>query len=316
MKNIAAAAFSARGAALALAIAKTFGGTAYAPAKFAGGEVLPISESLGEWTELRFKESDAIIFVSACGIAVRAIAPFVKDKESDPAVIVLDDMGKNVISLLSGHIGGANELARKIAAITGGSAVITTATDVHGLVAVDEWAKNSNCAIENIKAAKEVSSAVLAGHSVGVAVTDELQPAPWPVTLWLRPKDLVIGAGCKRDTPPHYMKEAFYDFMKKNGLSFLSVRAIASIDIKKEEAAIKELAEELSVPFKTYTAEELSKADGHFTSSGKVLEVTGVDNVCERAAALETKGDIIVSKTLYKGITFAAARDRRASDGN
>ena len=316
MKNIAAAAFSARGAALALIITKALGGTAYAPSKFADCGVLPISESIGEWTKQRFEDSDAIIFVSACGIAVRAIAPFVNSKESDPAVIVLDDMGENVISLLSGHIGGANELAGKIASLTRGNAVITTATDVHGLTAVDEWAKKNNCAIENIKAAKEVSSEILAGHRVGVAVTDELQPAPWPVTLWLRPRDLVIGVGCKRETSPLCMKEAFYDFMEKNKLSHLSVRAIASIDIKKDEAAIRELAEELSVPFKTYCAAELSKAEGKFVSSDKVLEATGVDNVCERSAVLETKGDIVVSKTLYKGITFAAARDRRQPDEN
>lgn len=308
MKKVSIAAFSTKGASLARRIAAALSAEVFSPAKFAGDGVAAFPSTLEEWTEKQFAEADAIIFVSACGIAVRSIAPFIKSKTTDPAVVVLDEMGRNVISLLSGHIGGANELTKEIAQITGGNAVVTTATDVHGLVAVDEWAQNNNCAIENIKAAKIVSAAVLEGQKIGVAVTDELRPTPWPITLWLRPRDLVLGVGCKKDIEAELLKAAFYDFIKRCGLSYMSVSAVASIDIKKNEKAIIALAEELRAPFITYSAAELAQAEGTFTASQKVLEVTGVDNVCERAAALGAKGTLIFGKTVYKGITLAIAR--------
>ena len=308
MKKVSIAAFSTKGASLARRIAAAISAEVFSPAKFAGDGVAAFPSTLEEWTEKQFAEADAIIFVSACGIAVRSIAPFIKSKTTDPAVVVLDEMGRNVISLLSGHIGGANELTKEIAQITGGNAVVTTATDVHGLVAVDEWAQNNNCAIENIKAAKIVSAAVLEGQKIGVAVTDELRPTPWPITLWLRPRDLVLGVGCKKDIEAELLKAAFYDFIKRCGLSYMSVSAVASIDIKKNEKAIIALAEELRAPFITYSAAELAQAEGTFTASQKVLEVTGVDNVCERAAALGAKGTLIFGKTVYKGITLAIAR--------
>ena len=303
-------AFSREGAKLASLIASETKGRAWAPEKFASDEVLAIEPSLAEWTKAHFA-SEALVFVSACGIAVRTIAPFIKSKTEDPAVVVLDEAGKNVISLLSGHIGGANELARRIAGITGGNAVVTTATDVRNLTAVDEWAVKNNCSIENIKAAKDVSSEILDGHRVGVAVTDLLQPAPWPVTLWLRPKNLVLGIGCKKNTDFELLKESASDFLKNAGVSPLSLSALASIDLKKDEKAIKELAEEYGVPFVTYKAEELAELEGNFSSSEKVKSVAGVDNVCERAAVLKAEGPLLRSKTLYKGITFALAKNGR-----
>lgn len=126
-----------------------------------------IEESHTAWTERQFETADAIIFIGACGIAVRSIAPFVANKKTDPAVLVIDECGKFVISLLSGHLGGANELAGEAAKILGAIPVITTATDLHHRFAVDVFAKKNNCAIRSMKAAKEVSAALLAGKTVG-----------------------------------------------------------------------------------------------------------------------------------------------------
>ena len=163
---------------------------------------------MGDWAERWFSHAEALVFVCACGIAVRAVAPHVRSKAEDPAVLVLDERGRHVVPILSGHIGGANALARRIAALTGGAAVLTTATDVNGLVAVDEWAVESDCAIENLEAVKQVSSAILEGRPVGVAVTEQEQPAPWPVTLWLRPRRLVLGAGCRKSSDPEAATKA------------------------------------------------------------------------------------------------------------
>ena len=194
----AVAAFSEKGIETARAVARLLGADVWVPARYARPGLRVIEPGLNEWAGARFADCGALVFVSACGIAVRAIAPFVRSKAEDPAVVVLDEAGENVVSLLSGHLGGANELAKEIAAAVGGRAVITTATDVRGVTAVDSWAVAHDCAVENIHAVKEISSAALAGREIGVAVTEELTPAPWPVTLWLRPRVLVLGVGCKR----------------------------------------------------------------------------------------------------------------------
>ncbi len=308
MIAVSVAAFTREGADLARRLAEALGGEAWAPAKYAGDGVLPLLAPVSEWARERFVPGQALVFVCACGIAVRAVAPWVKSKRTDPAVVCLDDRGRFVVSLLSGHLGGANVLARRIAEMTGGTAVVTTATDVHGEVAVDEWAKDHDCAIENVGAVKSVSSAVLDGTPVGVAVTDLKAPAPWPVTLWLRPRDLVLGAGCKRGTSLETLRSAAEDFLKGAGVSPLSLCALASIDLKKDETGLIDLASAFDVPFVTYGAAELAATPGHFSSSERVKIVAGVDNVCERAAVRCAGGPLLRSKTVYAGVTLALAR--------
>lgn len=126
-----------------------------------------IACSTKEWARKRFADSDCIIFIGACGIAVRSIAPYIQSKKTDPAVLVIDECGTYVISLLSGHLGGANELAAQAARILGAVPVISTATDLHKRFAVDVFAKKNHCEIRNMEAAKEVSAALLAGKTVG-----------------------------------------------------------------------------------------------------------------------------------------------------
>ena len=122
--------------------------------------------SLAEWTGVQFVQSDALIFVGAAGIAVRAIAPHCKSKTTDPAVVVVDECGRFAVPILSGHLGGANDLARTIAAVCGAVPVITTATDAHGTFAADEWAKHQNCMVLEPERIKLVSGKLLAGQPV------------------------------------------------------------------------------------------------------------------------------------------------------
>jgi cobalt-precorrin 5A hydrolase len=310
-------AFTQAGALLALRVARTLNGRAFAPERHAGGGVESLTGTVFDWAREWFSGSEALIFVSAAGIAVRAIAPHVKDKMTDPAVVVLDDAGNNVISLLSGHAGGGNELARKIAAVTGGRAVVTTATDTHGIESVDEWAVRNDCAVENAEAVKRISAAMLEAPvstvSVGVAVTDESIVPPWPVTLWLRPRVLVLGIGCRRGVAKAALAAAAEDFLRGAGRSPLALKAAASIDLKRNEPAILDFCRERGIPFLTYGAEELRAVQGSFSSSRRVLEVTGVDNVCERAAVLAAGNDssmgiLLRSKTRYPEISLALAR--------
>ena len=308
-------AFTRAGAELALKLSEFLGGKLFVSEKnvIDGAEVM--QGSLSEWAGEYFNKSQAMIFVCACGIAVRAIAPYIKSKLEDPAVIVLDEKGQFVIPVLSGHVGGANDLARKIANFTHGTAFVTTATDVNNLVAVDEWAVKNNCVIENAKLIKEVSGAVLNHERVGVAITEQNIKTPWPATLYLRPKNLILGAGCKRELEPERFEEAALKFLDDSGVSVLSLKAIASINIKANEKALINFADKYKIDFMCFNAEELMSVEGDFASSQRVLEVTGADNVCERAAALaamklgDLKSYIIMrSKVKFSGVTCALAK--------
>ena len=305
-----------------------------------------VREPMTRWAEQRFQDSDAIIFVGATGIAVRAIAPHVRDKRTDPAVIVLDEQGKFCISLLSGHIGGANDLVRKISEPLGCIPVITTATDVNSLFAVDEYAKKNHMVISNMTYAKEVSAALLSGYpvgfythfpvkgelpegltwsekleearrdsaenenggtSLGIYISPSYNRAYFDHTLWLIPRCLVLGIGCKRGTPTTEVKKLAEKVLREHSLYLEAVSSVASIDLKADEPALINFAGELGVPFHTFSAEQLKSLKGSFTSSEFVEKVTGVDNICERSAVMDGGGRLIIRKTGENGVTCAVA---------
>ena len=172
MSQIAIAGFTANGCVLAQKIANELeGARAWAPHRIAEEVGLPGFDSVGAWAGEAFAQGcDGIVFVGACGIAVRAVAPYVASKMHDPAVVCVDEAGRWAISLLSGHVGGANDLARRVARIVGATPVVTTATDVRGVFAIDEWAAHRGLVISNPQLIKRVSGALLEGRRVGVRV--------------------------------------------------------------------------------------------------------------------------------------------------
>ncbi len=330
--RIALTAFTRRGAALARELAEGLGldGHRCRPAfgrKLAEGA--ECYEDLGTWTGERFSDTDALVFVGACGIAVRAVAPWVRDKFTDPAVVSVDELGRFAVSLLSGHVGGANDLARRVAALTGGTAVISTATDVNGLFAVDSWAVARGLAITDRNLAKAVSAALLAGEPVGFAsdfsvecprdlrpgeaelgvwITARTRPGPFPRTLRLVPKCLTLGIGCRRGTAEESIRAAVERTLESHGWDMAAVKAVATIDLKKNEPGLLAFCERLGAALIPYMAEELQEVPGDFTPSAFVREVTGLDNVCERAAA-RAGGTLVVRKQAGGGVTVAAALD-------
>lgn len=301
----------------------------------------------GKMMEQAFLHYEALVCIMACGIVVRSLAPHLQGKDQDPAVVVVDEKGQFAISLLSGHIGGANDLARKVAFLTGGTPVITTATDVQGLPAFDELAVKNNCAIENLQALKWVSAALLRGDNiclytdvpikgpqpaniilkdlealaefeemegqreVGVALTNKGIPHlrdkdREDKTLILRPRNLVLGIGCKKGKPLAEMREAVRDFLSKEGKSPLSLRCMASIDLKAKEPGLLAFAAAHKLPFHTYSPQEISVIEDQFPASDFVRQTTGVGSVAEACATLAGKsGRLIAGKTVYKGITLA-----------
>ncbi len=326
---IALIAFTRRGCTLGKTLARALGGTLWTTERLSGELGLPACGELRRWTEARFADSEALIFLSACGIAVRAIAPFVKDKFTDPAVVSVDEAGRFAVPLLSGHVGGANDLARRIASCTGGQAAISTATDVNGLFAVDAWAKAQNLVLTDRALAKAVSAALLEGSPVGVCsefpiagtrpggltggaaelgicLSRTMAPKPYARTLHLIPKAVTLGIGCRRGTSQACLEDALQDFLTQNQLPAAAVRGLATIDLKRDEAGLLALAQAHGWPIRFFPAEELAREPGAFPPSAFVAKTTGVDNVCQRAAQ-RAGGEIFIPKTICRGVTFAAA---------
>lgn len=313
--------------------------------------LIPVKESLAAWTEGQFNQVDGLIFIGAAGIAVRAIAPYLKDKKTDPAVVVTDELGVWAIALVSGHVGGANRLAGTVAAILGGQAVITTATDLEGKTAIDVLAKDAGLVITDWNLAKRVSADLLEDRPVGffsdygwpegipagftarercrrhVWVTGRIYPEPDDLIslfadvdsqiLRLVPKIYCVGIGCRRGVLDSQIQERVKAVMTEYNLAAEGICSFASIDLKKEETGILAAAGEWGVPFITYSASELLLAEGEFSSSDFVRRTTGVDNVCERAALLQAgrEGTLLVRKQAADGVTVAvAARSRKKED--
>jgi cobalt-precorrin 5A hydrolase len=318
--NLRLLAFSDKGEALADRLAQTLEGEAARCGQ-------PMS--LAQWTADAFAQADGLIFVGAAGIAVRAIAPWVKSKTTDPAVVVVDECAHFAVPILSGHLGGANDLARRIARLCGAIPVLTTATDANGVFAVDEWSKRQSCVVVNPEKIKAVSGAVLAGRSVrvfspwmiegdapdGVEQTDSRDCdvrldvyGGSPGALHLAPKLLTLGLGCRKGTAQETMEAAFQSLLAQSGVLEQSIRAAASIDLKQGEPGLLAFCQAHGWSCTFYSAQELEKARGDFTPSAFVREITGVDNVCERAAVLQSGGALIWNKTAGNGVTMALAQ--------
>ena len=318
-------AFTRRGTALGRTLADALGATLHVPARFAPEVGAEGYDSLAGWTAQMWGTKDALIFVGACGIAVRAIAPHVRDKFSDPAVVSVDEGGRFVVPLLSGHVGGANGLALRVAALTGGQAAISTATDVNGLFAVDLWAGERDMVLTDRALAKEVSAALLEGKPVGFAsdfghpcpggltagpaelgvwVTWKTGTGPFARTLRLAPRGLILGIGCKKGTEVTAIQAAVDQAL--TGYEPAAVERVATIDLKEKEPGLLAFCSVHRLPLSVYPAAELAAVEGDFTPSDFVKGVTGVDNVCERAA-VRAGGTLLVPKLAKNGVTVAVA---------
>lgn len=276
-----------------------------------------------------FEGYDALIFVCACGIAVRSIAPYIVSKTCDPAVIVIDDCGKFAVPILSGHIGGANRLAELISENIGAVPVITTATDVGGHFSPDSFAKANGLIITDINAAKEIAAAVLNGEKIGlcseylcenippellkdgacrigICISTDGSKKPFDVTLSLVPRNIIIGIGCKRNTPFEVIEAHAAHCLEIAGISPDRLCAAATIDIKSDEKGLSEFCHKHKIRLLTFSAEELMEISGSFSGSDFVLERTGADNVCERSA-VKAGGKLIFPKAAGNGVTAALA---------
>lgn len=291
----------------------------------------------------RFSLFRGHVFIMAAGIVVRVIAPCLTSKTRDPAVVVMDDSGRYVISLLSGHIGGGNRLTDAIARKLQATPVITTATDLHQAPAIDVIAVDHDLVIENPGLIKIISMAFLNHTPVGfhdpyhlidhlpelqnvipvdiagsapsgtamsptVAVDDRLMQTG-PRCLMLRPATLIAGIGCNRNTPAEEIQAFLIARFQKFRLSLHSLKCIATIDIKSDESGLLEAADRLRIPLRFFTREELDAVESIPSPSEIVKKYIGVSSVCEAAAILASnRGKIIVPKQISPNVTLAIAR--------
>ena len=306
----------------------------------AGSLLKPVLKgTLSSWTGEQFQEADGIVFIGACGIAVRSIAPFIRDKRTDPAVVSIDETGRFAVPLLSGHLGGANALAKTAAEILGACPVITTATDLNRKFAVDLFAAENGLMIDDMKAAKEISADILAGEPVGFfsdfPISGAVPKGLYPDRICLRniwitcsdsgkegigknrllrliPQCAAVGIGCRRGMEREALRDRILEAFSENRVTPKSIWTLSSIDLKSNEEGIRDLAEEWGIPFLTYEKDELERLSGEFTESDFVKETVGVGNVCERAAVRACmekaeSGRLLFPKQAKSGVTVAAA---------
>ncbi|HCR99869.1 MAG TPA: hypothetical protein DIS68_03560 [Lachnospiraceae bacterium] len=257
-----------------------------------------------------FAKGRDLVFIGACGIAVRLIAPYIKDKTTDPAVIVMDEKCIHVIPILSGHLGGANDLGIKIAKAMGGEAVITTATDINGSFAVDNYAKKRGLEIEDKDDIVKISSRVLDGGRVTIEENPferEVYITVDDARIRLRSKPVILGVGCKRGIPYSQIEVYISHLLREYNIDINDIGVVATIDLKKKEEGILKWCDEHNKKLLVFSAAELMAVEGDFSSSDFVMETTGADNVCERAVAA-AGGRIIVRKAAKYGITVAIGK--------
>lgn len=283
-----------------------------------------VYECLRDLVDKVFHRYDGLIFIMATGIVVRVLAPHIHDKRFDPAVVVVDEAGEHAISLLSGHIGGANDLAREVASTIGARPVITTATDVANLPAADVLAVKLDLTIEPFEQLKHINAAIVNGEQVAFFIDQDLANASHYIHLaaemgvvlrnmgelvhtdnydaavvitdkelymvkphvYLRPATLAVGIGCRRGTPSAEILTALGDACRKIGRSMKSIAVIASSVVKQDEVGLLAAVQQLEVPYEFFTNEQLQQCiENHGLAISKfVEEKIGVGNVCEPAA--------------------------------
>jgi cobalt-precorrin 5A hydrolase len=312
----------------------------FIPAKACRGRQVDKStvtfEKLSSEIRCQFNKFSGHIFIFSTGIAVRIIAPLLQSKTIDPAVVVIDDKGNHAISLISGHLGGANALTRKIAAMINATPVITTATDSNLLPSIDMIAKGRSVYIETPWNIKHINMAFLTGKVIGLYdpfgfIKNDLARTFWQdishtdqtmtqvfcshevrdvsrETLILRPPVLSVGIGCNRGTGCNEIKQFLFMILQKKGLAADSICRFATTDIKKNEKGLLALSKEMKIQIDFYDKNDLNSVKTIKTPSKMVEKHLGVKSVCEAAAILSAdNGKLIVPKKKNKDVTIAIA---------
>lgn len=280
-------------------------------------------ENFTEELNEAFNKYDGHIFIMATGIVIRKIASLIKSKDVDPAVVVIDEGMNFVISLLSGHIGGANDLTQNLHEIFGLVPIITTSSDVTGKIAVDTLSQKLKCNLKSLEAAKKVTSLIVDGKNVELSLPKNIcNENPEGVMVisnkenleivHLYPKNLVIGIGSRRGIEKEKVYEFLIETLEKHNLSLKSIKHFATVDLKADEKGIVETARELGKELKIVSREEILTVEDMFHGSEFVKKEIGVKAVSEPCAYLTSSkdGKFIEIKAKKDGMTISIYEER------
>lgn len=291
--------------------------------KFLRKDVSLIEGKLQSFYGSILEKYNTFLFITATGIAVRTIAPFIKTKDVDPAVLSMDEEGNFIISLLSGHLGGANRAAEVLGKIIGAVPVISTASDVSGKIAVDTVAVKIQGKLESLESAKKVTSLIVAGKNVDIKVPENISDEnPQGIIIVsnrrnievskIIPKNIIVGIGCKRGKKGAEIITAVKNAFEKYNLCGESIRKFATVDIKADEQGILETAEFFKKELVIISRDEIKKIEKNFEQSEFVKKTLGVGAVSAPCAFLGSKreGRFLAEKLEYEGITISIFEER------
>lgn len=313
----------------------------YTLPKLAKEPVCPLIGSPKKAIAEIFQQVEVLICIMATGIVVRSLASVISDKATDPAVLVMDEKARNIISLLSGHLGGANQLTQQLAISLKSNPVITTATDVQDVVALDNLAKSVNGWTDDLRPSIKIFNSYLAQKKpvyffqekewvtdtrgliilnkeeledilkgdlpLIILQTKDLERAR-PHQVLIKPKPYILGVGARKNVSAQVFREGFELFCQRVSILPEEIAKVVSIDVKKEEQAILSLVEELSCSFETFSKEELSTVADKYPQSEFVKKMVGVGSVALASADLASEGQVISDRFARDGCTYALAK--------
>jgi cobalt-precorrin 5A hydrolase len=298
--------------------------------KYSDNKTIPMKDGFKNTVSNIFDIYDSLYFIMASGIVVRTIAPLLKSKDVDPAIITSDEDGKFIVSLLSGHLGGANTLASLIAETIGGIPIISTASDVSGTIAVDTIAMKLKAHLRDLESAKDVTALIVNGEKIelklpknmvvdidsvssghekikdiaGIVVVSNRQNV---MVTQIIPKNIVLGIGCRRDTPAKTILEAIELTMKECNIHMDSIKHIATVDVKADEIGLLEICDRLDKKLIIIDRDQIKPIQDNYEGSDFVEKTIGVRCVSAPVAYLSSNrsGKFIKEKKRYNGVTVS-----------
>ncbi|WP_300356414.1 cobalt-precorrin 5A hydrolase [Fusobacterium sp.] len=286
-----------------------------------------IENGLQNFFERIISKYNTFLFITATGIAVRTIAPFIKSKDKDPAILTMDEEGNFIISLLSGHLGGANEATKILSEITKSIPVISTASDVSGKIAVDTIAMKINGKLESLETAKKVTSLIVAGKEVNLKVPSNMENEnPDGVIIIsnrknieiskIIPQNIVVGIGCRKGKEKEKIIDAVKESLDKLNICEESIRLFSTVDVKKDEIGIIETAKFFDRELRIISCDEIKKIEDRFEKSEFVKKNIGVSSVSAPSAFIASgrNGKFLVEKLKYDGITISIFEEETKRD--
>ncbi len=319
-----------KGVKKALKVAEKIDCDIYTLPKYSVEGTTPLEDGFKKGVEDLFFKYKTLLFIMASGIVVRSIAPYIKTKDVDPGILVMDEEGNFVTSLLSGHLGGANSACQRIAEAVGAVPVISTASDVSGKTAVDTIAMAIKGKMDSLEKAKDVTSLIVGGEKVNLKlphnVTISEDNSAGVILMSNRkeikvsqiiPENIVVGIGCRRGTAKESIIEAVEKAMDEANLHMESIRIFATVDLKADEAGLLEAVEHYGKKIVVVPREDILPIEDNFEGSDFVKKSIGVKSVSAPCALLASgsKGEFVTEKMRHGGITVSIYEEEIRKDG-